>query len=136
MKLLELKEQEIFYEYVSVKSLLDLRISCTEERKWCVEKFAISEEIYNADQGGGAGAVKRLPCTWLGRNKFRPKYAKSFNGPAVFTRGTGGDSIALLYSMEFITRGHVNGAPGLSFSPRIRASSQMQMPARGLNGSL
>lgn len=64
MKLLELKEQEIFYEYVSVKSLLDLRISCTEERKWCVEKFAISEEIYNADQGGGAGAVKRLP--WPG----------------------------------------------------------------------
>lgn len=64
MKLLELKEQEIFYEYVSVKSLFDLRISCTEEQKWCVEKFAISEEIYNADQGGGAGAVKRLP--WPG----------------------------------------------------------------------
>lgn len=49
---------------VSGKSLLDLRISCTEERKWCVEKLAISEEIYNADQGGGAGAVKRLP--WPG----------------------------------------------------------------------
>lgn len=61
MKLLELKEQEIFYER---KRKIDLRISCTEERKWCVEKFAISEEIYNADQGGGAGAVKRLP--WPG----------------------------------------------------------------------
>lgn len=75
---------------MSVKSLLDSRVSPAWKRSEtdALKSSQFQKKYINADRGGD-GAVKRLPCTWLGRNKFRPKYAKSFNGPAVFSRGTG-----------------------------------------------